>query len=206
MRSRKRWPFTGSTSPAFIPRRICLIPTFLIPSAWGASSQFSHRLPPAASTPMHSKGASTRRTLRPAVSMEMISFRRDMVLSEDRSASSSPTGRGEEHRRGKLREIKSGHLAQRRVSLQEILVIIVEIDDQPDGDEAAEADQERFDEISDDVTIKELHSREWDSKAGSRFCQAKAPRLGAFSFRIFPSRRYAAGLLLPRLSLAEYDH
>ena len=42
--------------------------------------------------PIKMSGASTRTTLRPAVSWEMISFLRDIRLSEKSSASMRPTG------------------------------------------------------------------------------------------------------------------
>ena len=80
-RLRKTCAVTMDFSP-FFPGFIRLIAVFWMPAACGACSQFSHRQNPLISTPIPKSGRSTRPTLWPAVIMEMISLRRDIVLRE----------------------------------------------------------------------------------------------------------------------------
>ena len=75
--------------------------------------------------------------------------------------------KGKEDRGGKLGEIEIPNLPPSGVRLDEVVVVVTEIDDQPDGDEGTETDEEWLKKVAKDVAVEKLHAGGESMKRGA---------------------------------------
>ena len=74
---------------------------------------------------------------------------------------------GKEDRGRKLGEIEISNLPPSGVRLDEVVVVVTEINDQPDGDEGTETDEEWLKKVAKDVAVEKLHAGGESMKRGA---------------------------------------
>lgn len=105
---------------------------------------------------MPSKGETSRGTLTPAVSMETISFERDMRPRKKQGQKQRDRQQNDEHLRD-LGPVKFQDEEQRRARVEDGGAVIADVKNEPDGEKAEDAIDVGLEKIPDDVAVEQSH-------------------------------------------------
>ena len=140
-------------------------------------------------------GIIVRTTLRPAAEHgdDLIEARHAAQAEDEPASSSMPDGERDEDDLRELRKVEKPDGLERGVPGEELLHVVLQIEDQPDGEEAEKAKEERLDEISQNVTVEQLHEGSRIERWAVGFAKRKLARASRRAPAEFTVRRAAAG-------------